>query len=78
MKLKNNKLLLIDIKKEKENGNENNLIIDKSTFDPKEKLFNNKEIIKKTIDMNYISDILITDNGYLVITCYKNVVLLNV
>ena len=78
MKLKNNKLFLIDIKKEKDKKNENNLIIHKSTFDPKEKLFNNKEIIKKTIDMNYISNILITDNGNLVITCYENLVLLNV
>ena len=78
MKLKNNKLLLININKEKEKENENILIIHKSTFDPKEKIFNNKEIIKKTIDMSYISNILISDNGYLVITCYKNVVLLNV
>ena len=78
MKLKNNKLLLININKEKEKENENNLLIHKSTFDPKEKIFNNKEIIKKTIDMSYISNILITDNGYLVITCYTNVVLLNV
>ena len=76
IKLENNKLLLIDIEKEKDK--ENNVIIHKNTFDPKEKFFNNTEIIKKTIDMSYISNILITDKGYLVLTCYNNVVLLNV
>ena len=71
-KLKNNELLLIEIEKD------NNLIIKKNTFDLREKYFNNTEIIKKTIDMNYISNILITDNGYVVLTDYKNMILLNV
>jgi hypothetical protein len=78
IKLENNKLLLIDIEKEKGKDKENNLIIYKSSFDTKEKFFNKNEIIKKTIDMNYISNILITDKGYLVVICYNNVVLLNV
>ena len=72
IKLKNNELLLIDIEQN------NNLIIEKKTFDPKEKFFNNKEIIKKTIDMSYISNTLITDNGYVVLTGFKSVIVLNV
>ena len=56
----------------------NNLIIHKRAFDPKQKFFNNTEIIKKTIDLSYISSILITDNGYVVLIDDKNVVVLNV
>ena len=72
IKLKNNDLLLIDMEQD------NNLIIKKKTFDPKEKIFINKEIIKKTIDMSYISNTLITDIGYIVLTCSKRVIVLNV
>ena len=72
IKLKASELLFIDMEEE------NNLIINKNIFDPKEKCFNSTEIIKKTIDMNYISNILITDNGYVVLTDYKNMILLNV
>ena len=55
-----------------------NLIIKKNTFDLREKYFNNTEIIKKTIDMNYISNILITDNENVVLTHNRNVIVLNV
>ena len=71
-KLKNNELLLIDMEQEK------NAIIHKSIFDPKEKMFKNSEIIKKTIDISFIFNILITDNGYVVLTGNKRVIVLNV
>ena len=72
IKLKASELLFIDMEEE------NNLIINKNIFDPKEKCFNSTEIIKKTIDMNYISNILITDNGNVVLTHNRNVIVLNV
>jgi len=72
IKLKNNELLIIYMEQE------NNAIIHKSIFDPKEKIFNNSEIIKKTLDINCIFNILITDNGYVVLKGYKRVIVLNV
>ena len=71
-KLKNNELLLIDMEQEK------NAIIHKNIFDPKDKMFKNSEIIKKTIDISFIFNILITDNGYVVLTGNKRVIVLNV
>jgi hypothetical protein len=72
IKLKNNELLLFDKDKD------NNIIIHKSIFDPKEKMFNNTEIIKKTIDISFIFNILITDNGYVVFTGNKRVIVIKV
>ena len=59
-------------------NNESNLIIHKNTFDPKEKLFKNKEIIKKNKGTSDISNILITDNGYVVLVDYSSLVVLNI
>ena len=72
IKLKNNELLLFEYQ------GKNNLIIHKNTFDPKEKLFKNKEIIKKNKGTSDISNILITDNGYVVLVDYSSLVVLNI
>ena len=72
IKLKNNELILLDMDKD------NNTIIHKRIFDTKEKMFKNTEIIKKNIDYSLIFNILITDNGYLVLTGPKSVLILNV